>query len=94
METKAKHMGIVTLALALVVVLLLGYIGIDKYNEAQEKKLVEATKQGYNQGINDALTLAFQQTNNCQVTALRVANSTRRIIDFDCVQQQPPPQLK
>ena len=56
-----------------------------KMQQLQDVK--QATEQGYDKGVIDALAAAYQQTANCQITAITLGNVTRRIIDFNCVRE-------
>ena len=75
--------------LALTVLLLFSatYIVNDYLDERRDAQLQDAAQQGYTLGVSDALTTAYQQTDNCQVTTITLGNVTRQIVDFACAQQ-------
>jgi hypothetical protein len=83
-ETRLK------LIIAVLAVILAAVLGLNvwgAYKQSQIVQLQSVANQGYNIGVSDALATAYQQTSNCQVTTLSIGNATRRIVDFDCVQQ-------
>jgi len=65
----------------------LSYIGAAEYKQGQQEKLQQAYVQGYNQGITNAVTTLYQQTDNCQVTNIFMEESQRQIIDVACLQK-------
>jgi len=66
------------------------YIIIDWVNEEKTNQLNLAFQEGYNQGLTDAVSALFFQTDDCKATTITLGNLTRTIFDLDCVEQFLP----
>jgi uncharacterized membrane protein YukC len=77
----------ISIALAVLLIAAIGYIAFDKWQNARQKEIVSTYQQGYGQGLTDAVTALFQQTENCKATTLTLGNLTRQIFDVACLQQ-------
>ena len=80
------------IALIIVTILLiisLAYIVINAIEQQRVIQLQAAFQQGFNQGqqsgFSAALTQLLLQTNNCQPAIINIQNSTRQLIDTDCL---------
>lgn len=49
------------------------------------QQLTTSYQNGYNAGVESSVTELFQQTSNCNVTYIWVANNTRQLIDVACL---------
>ncbi len=78
--------------LAILLVLSVGYIAIDKYTTSREQQLLATYQGGYNKGVQDAIVSLYQQTDNCQPATINIGNLTKQFFDVACLQnQQAPP---
>jgi len=75
----------IILALALLLIVSVGYIIFERFQEAQQQLYLQAAQSGYNKGIQDTVVSLYQQTNNCQLTTINIGNVTRQIVDVECV---------
>jgi hypothetical protein len=66
----------------------LSYIGATEYKQSQQEKLQQAYVQGYNQGVTNAVSSLYQQTNNCQAVNIFMGESSKQVIDVACLQKQ------
>lgn len=64
----------------------IGYIGVDKYKDLQEKKVYNAYQNGYTKGIQEAVISLYQQTNNCKSAMINIGNISRQVFDVACLQ--------
>ena len=87
--------NMITIGLAVLLIVSVLYIGIDKIQKVQASRQTEidtATQQGFEQGYTQGITAAavavIRQTENCKPTIISVQNVTRQIIDLSCVKQQ------
>lgn len=74
-----------TIALAVVIILLAGYIGYTKYASYQNQKMQEVYAAGYNNGVADSVVKLYQDTDNCGTTSIFIQNSTRYLADVECL---------
>ena len=82
---KPNRLGIITLVLAVLLIVAVGYISFDKYQNIQDAQLRIAYQQGYDVGITASVVSIFQQTEQCQVTTVTIGNMTKQIIDVACL---------
>ena len=71
--------------LAVLLLCALGYIGYDKWLAANLENLQAAANQGYAAGVRAALSEAYDQTKDCQITTITIGNASRQIVDLACV---------
>jgi len=76
--------------LAVLLAIAIGYIGWDKFQEEKALEVMQAYRQGYNQGIRDTVVSLLQQTENCNPTTINLGNFTRRVVDTACRGPSPP----
>lgn len=74
---------IATIILAVILIIVLGFVAFDKYNIFQNTKIQGA----YNQGAADVIAQVFQRTDSCGVVPLTLGNATRSVADVSCIQQ-------
>lgn len=85
-KNKINTRGIATI-LAIFLIISLGYIG---YNEYNERKLIRDKSlflQGYQQGIVDATVKLYQETENCKQVSIVIGENEKFVIDTKCLQQ-------
>lgn len=85
MNTLGKHRLAILILLVLLLIAVVYFTGA-KISDARQQDLAEASQQGFDLGVTNALVAAYQQTANCQVTTITLGNATRQIVDFTCVQ--------
>ncbi|GEM_PF-996567 len=73
--------------LALLLILVLGYVAVDKAKTAYNSAILKAQQQGYIAGVTDSVASAYIQTDNCQVATLYLGNATRQIADYECLKR-------
>ena len=72
--------------LAILLIISMGYIGIDKYQESQETKLLNVYQKGYGKGIQETVVSLYQKTENCQTARIQIDNVSKQIFDTACLQ--------
>ena len=89
MALKEKiNKGKLTIAVLLVLlVIVIGYIGIDKYQQAEQQKQISIFEQGAQYGYEQAITQIIQQVSNCQQVPLYYGNQTINIVAVECINQ-------
>tara|TARA_Y100000310_G_C19974611_1_gene487017 strand:+ start:167 stop:451 length:285 start_codon:yes stop_codon:yes gene_type:complete len=88
MHNSDKKFRLTITILAILLVLSVGYIAIDKYTTSREQQLMATYQGGYNKGVQDAVVSLYQQTNNCQPATINIGNLTKQIFDVACLQNQ------
>ena len=61
------------------------YIAIDKYNNAPDKQVLNAYKEGYRRGIQETIVSLYQKTESCQTAIIKINNVSRQIFDSACL---------
>lgn len=78
-----KKQKIITIVLAVLLVLAVSYIIIDKYNEYKQQEQINIFQQGYELAI---IQIA-QQASTCQQVPLNIQNQSINIIATECLKQ-------
>jgi len=76
---------ITIIALAVALFLVLQYVLFDQIQESRNQEKMESFQQGYTQGLTDAVTEIFIQTEDCLVSSITIGNYTRNIVDYSCL---------
>lgn len=48
---------------------------------SEQREKTTTFQQGYNQGLKDAISAIYKQTNNCQQSTIVAGNLTKTVID-------------
>ncbi len=80
-----QTMGIIALALVLVIALV--YIGVDKYQEGKAQEQVAVYQQGIQAGYQQAIMQLVQQAATCQAVPVTFQNQTINMVAVECFQQ-------
>jgi len=76
--------------LVVCLVLTIGYIAIDKYQEKQRQGQLNIFQQGAQYGYEQAIIQLIQQASTCQQVPITVGNQTINIIAVECLQKSQP----
>ena len=77
----------ITIALAVLLIVAGGYIGMGKYNDSREEKELGLLQEGAQYGYEQAVIQIVEMSANCEQVPLRVENQTINMIAVDCLQQ-------
>jgi len=77
----------IILALAILLILAISYIGVGKYNQRQMQKQVLVYQQGLQAGYQQAIIQIMQQAVTCQQVPLFAQNQTMNIVAVECLQK-------
>jgi len=83
---KLNKTGVVIILLAALLVLSVGYIAFDKYQDEKQKEQLTAFQQGAQYGYEQAVIQLANQASTCQQVALKLGNQTLNIVAVDCLQ--------
>jgi len=61
------------------------YILYDRIIDQTEVELNRAYQTGYNEGLTDAVTEIYYQTEDCVYSTITIGNLTKNIFDYSCV---------
>lgn len=86
MKNNSNNMKIV-LVLAVLLVVAIGYIGFDMYNEYSLNKQVAIYQEGLQYGYEQAVIYLAQQVATCQQVPITVENQTINVVAVECLQQ-------
>lgn len=81
-KPKPKTLNII---LAIILILLIGYIVVDKYIEAKQKEKLDIFQQGMQAGYEQAIVQVVQQAATCQPVPITIKNQTLEIIATACL---------
>jgi len=76
---------IVILALAIGLIFVLNYFLLDNYFKENQRHLEETFLSGRDQGIQESVSALFKNTENCNIVPIISENSSKNLIDLDCV---------
>lgn len=75
----------IIILLLLAVVILVNSIFIEIWMENIQEERLSFYEAGFEQGLVDAVTALFHNTDNCSITTITLENETRSIIDTSCL---------
>ena len=80
-----QTMGLIGVAIVLVIAL--SYIVVDKYQEGKVQEQVAVYQQGMQVGYEQAITQLVQQAATCQAVPINFQNQTINMVAVECLQQ-------
>jgi len=83
---KMDKQKIIIIVLVVGLFLAIQYILIEKVAEKKQEEMLQVFQEGYEEGLTDAVTAIFAQTQNCQTTTITLNNFTKEILDLSCLQ--------
>ena len=83
-----KKRKILIIVLIVLVAILAGYIGLEKYNDWELEKDLEVYQAGMQAGYEQAIIQVMQQVSTCQTVPLYAGNVTLNVVAVECLQQQ------
>ena len=83
---KLDKQKIIIISLIVLLLFLVQYIIYDNFIQQMEVDLVNAFQDGYQQGLIDAVSEIFMQTENCVVTTITIGNLTKNVVDYSCLE--------
>jgi len=85
-EKKNKKKTVWMAVIIVLLVLAVGYIVLDKYQERQQEEQIGIFQQGAQYGYEQAIFQIVEQAATCQEVPLRVGNETLGIVATACLQ--------
>lgn len=79
---------LITLVIAILLIIAIAYIGVDKYTQAVQQEQLSIFQQGAQYGFEQAIIQIVQQASTCQQVPLIVGNTTINMIAVECLQQE------
>ncbi|MCK5321613.1 hypothetical protein KAJ38_03470 [Candidatus Pacearchaeota archaeon] len=84
-----KQSGVVFVGILIVcLVLAVGYIVFDKYQEVQQEEQLSIFQQGAQYGYEQAIVQLVQQAVTCQQVPISIKNQTVNLIAVECLQTE------
>ena len=77
---------IIMIVLSVLLVLAVGYIGTDKYQQNRQQEQLSIYQQGMQAGYEQAIIQLVQQAVTCQQVPVSVQNQTINLIAVECLQ--------
>ena len=82
----------ITIVLAVLLLLAIGYIAMDKWTAAKAAKeqtlLQQGFEEGFSRGYEQAVVQLIQEAVKCQPVPVTYMNSSLQMIALECLQQQ------
>ena len=83
-----KKQTLIIIILAILLIITISYLIIDKYQETRQEKQIEIYQQGAQYGYQQAILQIAQQAVTCQPVPLGIGNNqTINLIAVGCLQQ-------
>ena len=76
---------IIIIGLAVGLFLVSQYLILDKLGEYKQQEMVDIYNRGYDKGLTDAVTVLYEQTENCQPSVIKLGNMTKQVFDLACI---------
>ena len=83
-----KSILITAIILAILLVVAVAYIAVDKYRESANKKQMSIYQQGMERGYALSVSSLFQQAITCQPVPVTAENRTINLIAMECLQKK------
>jgi flagellar basal body-associated protein FliL len=89
-EVKMKKIdkNVIIIALAVLLVIAILYIGISSYSSYKEQRNIVIFEQGAQAGYTQAITQLVNMVMTCQQVPLSAGNNSINVIAVECLQQQ------
>jgi|GEM_PF-2808891 hypothetical protein len=84
-QNKINKSKLAFVLLAILLLIAIGYIAIDKWQDYKQLQYIKAYQDGYSAGVYNAVVSLYQQTEKCQATTINVGNATRQVADAACL---------
>ena len=76
---------VIIIGLSIALVITLQYVVLDKWISSINQDMLQNSQNIYNQGLTDAFTTIYQQTENCQSVPIVIGNMSKSIFDVSCL---------
>ena len=87
MSNKRINSKVVIAILIVLVVLLAGYVVMDRISQAREKEKLGIFQQGIAYGYEQAVVQLMQQAATCQQVPVSFENQTLNLVAVECLEQ-------
>lgn len=77
---------IIIIVLVIFLIGTFSYIGVGKWNEAEQEEQLEIFNKGTQYGYEQTIIWVMQQVATCQQVPLRIENKTIEIVAVECLQ--------
>lgn len=77
----------IIIALAAIIVITIGYIAYDKYEETQQQEKLKIQQAGIQAGYQQAVIQLLQQASTCNPVPVKANNVTLNLVAVECLQQ-------
>ena len=84
-----KKERIIMIALIVLLVIALGYIIVDKYQEKKQQEQIGIYQQGVQAGYEQAVVQLMQQAATCKPVPVTHKNQTINVYAIECLAAQP-----
>lgn len=85
---KIEKQTIVVIVLAVLLVGVLGYVGVGKWNESKQQEQLEIFQQGAQYGYEQAVLQVMGVASSCNAVPLRDGNLTMDVVAVDCLAKE------
>ena len=76
---------VIIIGLSIALFITLQYVVLDKWINSINQDTLQSSRDMYDQGLADAFTAIYKQTENCQVAPIVIGNMSKLIFDVDCL---------
>jgi len=90
MKVKINGQGAAIIVMAILLILAIGYILIDTYQEEMQQEQLRIFQQAVQYGYEQAVIQIIQQASTCQPVPLYIENDTINIVAVECLQNLQP----
>jgi len=87
---KMDKQKITILALSAVLFLTFQYIILEKFEEEKQQEMINKLQDAYDQGMVDAVTVIYKETEDCRGMSINVENMTKIVVDYSCIESNTP----
>ena len=76
---------IIIIGLLISLIVILQYLVLDEWMDSINEEATQNFQNAYDQGLLDAVTAIYQQTENCQGVPINIGNLTKTVFDVSCL---------
>ncbi len=91
MGDKFSRQSIINIILIILLIIVIGYVAMDKYSDARQAERVNLYQQGARAGYEQAVVKIMQEAVTCKAVPITYQNSTLNLIATGCLQQPKAP---
>jgi len=78
---------IIIIGIAGAIFLIVQYYVVEQLTQNKQEELIDAFFQGHEKGIDEVISLLYNQTENCKPVPISIGNNSKVLFDISCIEK-------